>query len=406
MILSLNLKDLLILLLLTLIFLWKSFFKLLEIKNAETVNMIDGILIINDSGALLYNWHPENYEGDGKDDLFSGFLTAINSFATVERGEDIKSLKLKETRLIFEKYDELIQKLTIVITTKNEELIELLHAVIHDIMDKFTELFLDSLNKEFDGAVSQFQNFDTHVKFIIKSHGLDILDDSIRDIDDFTTLKSVIYLEPKGGTVYYIHAKQYVDKEKISFLIPLIMNTAKLLNQNNFNEQLYWILLNTVRSEILIIEPRNKILIVKQHQLTEDFEEEFLGLEFFKEKEKYVKKPKKLVEKFENIKWNPSIKQIYLVDMVGKIFYSNLIDSTFDCSEYVPETISFLTSSKKISEEIYCRTLFNASLGGEKLVTVCLNFNNFTLIIIGSTQELSSFSIIQNLCSEIYRKLK
>ena len=233
--------------------------------------MIDGILIINDSGALLYNWHPENYESNGKDDLLSGFLTAINSFATVERGEDIKSLKLKETRLIFEKYDELIQKLTIVIMTKNEELIELLHAVIHDIMDKFTELFLDSLNKEFDGAVSEYQKFDNHVNNIIKSHGLDILNDSIRDIDDFTTLKAVIFLEPKGGIMYYIHAKQYIDKEKISFLIPLIMNSAKLLYQNNFKEQLYWILLNTVRSEILIIEPRNKILIVKQHQLTEDF---------------------------------------------------------------------------------------------------------------------------------------
>jgi len=368
--------------------------------------MIDGLLIINDTGALLYNWHPKNYEGDGKDDLFSGFLTAINSFATVERGEDIKSLKLKETRLIFEKFDDLTQKLTFVITTKDEELIELLHAVIHDLMEKFTELFGDSLNKEFDGAVSEFQNFNAHVEEIINSHGLDILDDSIRDIDDLSTLKAIMFLEPKGGTVYYIHAKQYVNKEKISFLIPLIMNTAKLLYQNNFNEQLYWILLNTVRSEILVVEPRNRVLIVKQHQLTEDYEEEFLALEFFKDKEKYVKKPKKLIEKFENLVWNPSIKQIYLVDMVGKIFYSKLIDLTFDCSEYVPETISFLTSSKKISEEIYNRTLFNASIGGEKLVTVCINFNNFSLIVIGATQDLSSFSIIQNLCSEIYKKLK
>ena len=183
------------------------------------------------------------------------------------------------------------------------------------------------------------------------------------------------------------------------------MNSAKLLYHNNFNEQLYWILLNTVRSEILVVEPRSKVLIVKQHQLTEDLEEEFLALEFFKDKEKYVKKPKKLIEKFESIAWNPIIKQIFLVDMVGKIFYSNLIDSTFDCSEYVPETISFLTSSKKISEEIYNRTLFNASIGGEKLATVCINFNNFTLIVIGSVQDLSSFSIIQNICSEIYRKL-
>jgi len=244
------------------------------------------------------------------------------------------------------------------------------------------------------------------VEQILNSHGMDVLDNSIRDIDDLSTLKAVLFLEPKGGTVFYVHAKQYVNKEKISFLIPLIMNSAKLLYHNNFNEQLYWILLNTVRSEILVVEPRNKVLIVKQHQLIEDFEEEFLALEFFKDKEKYIKKPKKLIEKFENIEWNPVIKQIYLVDMVGKIFYSNLIDSTFDCSEYVPETISFLTSSKKISEEIYSRTLFNASIGGEKLVTVCINFNNFTLIVIGSTQDLSSFSMIQNVCSEIYRKLK
>lgn len=367
--------------------------------------MIDGLLIINDTGALLYNWHPKNYEGNGKDDLFSGFLTAINSFATVERGEDIKSLKLKETQLIFEKFEEFNQKLTFVITTKDEELIELLHAVIHDLMDTFTGLYKNSLNKEFDGAVAEFQNFGSYVEKILISHGLDVLDDAVRDIDDFSTLKSIVYLEPKGGNIYYIHAKQYVSKEKISFLIPLIMNSAKLLYQNNLNERLYWILLSTVRSEILVVEPRNKVLIVKQHQLTEDFEEEFLALEFFKNKDKYLKKSKKLIEKFENIDWDPSIKQLYLVDMVGKIFYSNLIDSTFDCSEYVPETISFLTSSKKISQEIYNRTLFNASIGGEKFATICINFNNFTLIIIGSTQDLSTFSIIQNLCFEIYKKL-
>ncbi|MHA1473485.1 MAG: hypothetical protein ACTSQW_10375 [Promethearchaeota archaeon] len=189
--------------------------------------MIDGLLIINDSGALLYNWHPENYEGDGKDDLFSGFLTAIDSFATVERGEDIKSLKLKETSLIFEKIDEFEQKLTFVITTKNQELIELLHEIIHDIMDKFTELYLEHLNKIFDGAVSHYYSFKAHVDLIMKSYGLDILTDSIKDIDEFTTLKTIIYLDPKRGDVFYIHAKQYVDKEKISFLFTLVQFVVK-----------------------------------------------------------------------------------------------------------------------------------------------------------------------------------
>ena len=367
--------------------------------------MIDGLLIINDSGALLYSWHPENYEGDGKDDLFSGFLTAINSFATVERGEDIKSLKLKETRLIFEKYDELVQKLTFVITTKNEELIELLHEIIHDVMDTFAELYGEYLNKDFDGAVSHYYSFKENVALIMNSYGMDILADSVRDIDEFSTLKAITFLDPKSGEVFYIHAKQYVDKEKISFLIPLIMNSAKLLYLDNLNDDPRWIHLSTVRSETLVVNPRSKILIVQQHQMVNDFEEEYLSLDFFKDKQKFVKKPKKIVEKFETIRWNQNIKQIYLVDKLGKILYSNIIDTTFDCSDYIPETISFLTSSKKISEEIYNRNLYTASIGGEKLVTVCMNLNLFTLIIIGFSQDLSDFSIIQNLCLEIYTNL-
>ncbi len=367
--------------------------------------MIEDLLIINEAGALLFNWHPEGYNDEGDDDLLSGFLTAMNSFATVERGEDIKSLQMKETQIIFEKYEELHQKLSFVITTKNEELIELLHAIIHDIMDKFTELYIEDLNKEFNGLILQYQTFDEQVEYIIKSHGLDILNDAIKSIDEISTLKAIIFLEPKGGNIYYIHAKQYVNKEKISFLIPLIMNSAKLLYQNNLNEKLYWVLLNTVRNENLIVEPRGKILIVKQYQLQESIEEDYLQLEFFKEKDRYIKKPRKLIELFDKLAWNPNIKQIYLVDLVGKIIYSKILDDSYDCSEYIPETISFLTSSKKASEEIYNRILFNASIGGEKLSTICVNFNNFALTLIGKIQDFADYKEIQKTCLDIYQQL-
>lgn len=367
--------------------------------------MIEDLLIINEAGALLFNWHPEGYKDEGNDDLLSGFLTAMNSFATVERGEDIKSLQLKETQIIFEKFEDLHQKLTFVITTKNEELIELLHAIIHEIMDKFTELFYDDLNKEFNGMISQYQNFDAYVEEIIKSHGLDVINDAIKNIDDITSLKAIIFLEPKGGNIYYIHAKQYVNKDKISFLIPLIMNSAKLLYQNNLNENLYWILLNTVRNESLTVEPRSKIIIVKQFQLQENIEKDYLQLEFFKEKGKYIKKPQKLIEQFDKLVWNPEIKQIYLVDLVGKIIYSKILDESYDCSEYIPETISFLTSSKKVSEEIYNRILFNASIGGEKITTICMNFNNFALTLIGKVQDFTDYKVIQKTCLDIYQQL-
>ena len=106
--------------------------------------MIDDLFIINEGGQLFYSWHQNDSEEPKDDDLLSGFLTALNSFATIERGEDIKSLKLKETHIIFEKNLDYLEKLTFVVTTKNDEFIELLHSILHDIMDNFTEMFKNS----------------------------------------------------------------------------------------------------------------------------------------------------------------------------------------------------------------------------------------------------------------------
>ncbi len=367
--------------------------------------MIEDLLIINESGALLYNWHPQGFVSNGKEDLLSGFLTAINSFATVERGEDIKSLKLRETQIIFERYDELFQKLTFVITTKNEELIEILHAVLHELMEKFPKLFQDSLNKEFNGLVTIFRKFDPYMEEIIKSYGLDILVNTLKQVDKGGSLKAVIYLEPKGGSIFYIYAKYYVNKDKMSFLIPLITNSAKLLYNNNLHEDLNWILLNTVHNENLLVEPREKILILKIFQVSEKLEEALLSIEFFGEKDKYVKKPKKLIERFEGLICDPKIKQIYLVDIFGKILYSKVFDETYNCTEYIPETISFLTSSKKTSEEIFNKVLFNASIGGVKINTICVNCNNFCLTLIGSAMDLNDFDEIQSICIDIFKQL-
>jgi hypothetical protein len=366
--------------------------------------MIEDLLIINGSGSLLYSWHPKGVTSDGRQDLLSGFLTAINSFATVERGEDIQSLKLKETQIIFERFDELHQKLTFVITTKNEELIEILHAILHELMKKFPKLFYDNLNKEFNGNITPFQKFDAHMEEIIKSYGLDILGSTVKQVDKGEALKAVILLEPKGGNIFYIHAKHYINKEKISFLIPLIMNSAKLLYQTNLDEKLSWILLNTVHNENLLVEPRDRILIVKQYQLSGNLED-LLSLEFFKENNKYIKKPKRLIDKFENLIWDPKIKQISLVDTMGKVLYSEIFDENFDCTDFIPETISFMTSSKKVSEEIYNRTLFNGSIGGERTTTMCLNLNNLCLTLIGSIYDLNDYNVIQTTCTNIYKQL-
>ncbi|MFW9783489.1 MAG: hypothetical protein ACFFFB_14495 [Candidatus Heimdallarchaeota archaeon] len=368
--------------------------------------MIEDLLIINESGALLFHWAPDVSKKESQPDLLSGFLTAIDSFASVERGEDIKSLKLRETQIIFEKSYENLQKITFVITTKSEHLIELLHSIIHEVQTRFIEIFKEELNKEFDGEITKFQSFEKEISQIMISHGMDVLAESVERIDSNDILKSIMLIEPRSGSIFFIHAKEYVNKEKISFLIPLLLNSGHLLYQKNLNENLRWILINNVQNENLIVEPRKKIIIVKQFKLAYNFEKEFLSLEFFKEKDKYVKKPQKLSEKFETIKWDLKLKQIFLVDLVGKIFYQKMFDVAYDCSEYIPEAISLLTSSKKVSEDVYNKKLFNAVIGGERIVTICLNFNNFALILIGNVKDFNEFTYIQDTCINIFRQLK
>ena len=269
---------------------------------------MDDLFIINGAGLLLYSWHLKKGEGATDDILISGFLTALNSFATIERGEDIKSLKLKETIIIFERFNDFEQKLTFVVTTKDADLKKLLHSLIQNIIFKFTDMFKDLLNKEFDGEITKFNKFDNSMEKIIFSHGLDSLEDSINQISSEGFFKSLMFLEPESGQILYIHAKQFVNKEKLSFLIPLIVNSAQFLYQKNLKENISWILITTARNENLLVETRKHILIVKQYQLSDSIEEDYLNLDFIKGKNKYLKKPKKITERFEKLICDPNIK--------------------------------------------------------------------------------------------------
>ena len=369
---------------------------------------MEDLFIINEGGQLIFSWHPSNISRDPNqdDDLITGFLSALNSFASIERGEDIKSLKMKETTIIFERNDDLFQKLTFVITTKNDLMIEILHSMVHDLMDLFVEMYRDILDKEFDGEITKFSTFSDQVEKVLQAHGLDMLYDSINEIEKVNILKSIMLVEPKSGQIFYIHSKQYVDKDKVSFLIPLIANSSRLLYTKNLGENVRWILLTTAKSEIMLVELRSKLLIIRQYLLEENMANDFLSLEFFNSKDVYVKKPKKVIRGFENLIWSPKIKQLFLVDVVGKILYSKIFDDSYDCVDYIPETISFLTSSKKVSEQIYNQPLFYSTIGGEKhLTTICINFNNLVLILIGDIRELSDFRIIENICEEIVIQL-
>jgi len=368
--------------------------------------MIEDLLVINGTGQALYGWHNETDKDTSKDDLISGFLTALNSFATAERGEDIKSLKMKESIILFEKHDELEQKLVFVVTTKDEKLLELLHAIIHDVMKSFIAQFETNLDKVFDGDVTAYHQFDGTLERIFQSYGLDELAGSLEEIDQQKLLNAILFLEPKGGNIYYIHAKEYINKEKMSFLIPLIVNSSKLLYGRYLNQEIDWISLNIIDNRTILLELRKNIIILKiyKHKL-EINSQEILNLPYFKSNEKYVKRPQKIIEIFKDFSLQENIQQFFLVDMVGKVFYEDQKNSSHNFEELIPETISFVTASKKASQEIYNKTMLMSAINGVKTTTIYINFNTFALVIIANAEDFSNYKDIQYLCFELFQQI-
>jgi hypothetical protein len=368
--------------------------------------MMDDLLIINDSGALLYNWHGINAKEDTRDDLLSGFLTAIDNFATIERGEDIKSLKLKETTIIFEKSDKTLQKLNFVITTKREDLRELLHALVHDIMDRFTELYYEELNKEFDGEITKYKKFNEYVAEAISSYGLDLLNEAIETIDEDNPLKSITYLDTNDGKIFYIHAKQYLNKEKVSYLVSLLSNSARLLVQDALRKNFSRIELKTVKNEILSIEPKEKLTIIKQFQYLPIIETLSLSLKKITEKGKFVKKLKKLDENLHELNSLDKIFHIFIVDLMGTILYSRIDDELVNFSSYMPEMISLVTSSKKVCEGIYSRELFSSVVKVNGLCFAFLNLIKYLLVLVIEDDETVNTVSIERAALDIVDLIK
>lgn len=364
--------------------------------------MIDDLLIINDTGQLLFSWHPEGSPKENQDDLISGFFSALDTFATFERGEDLKFLKLKESNIIFEKYEELEQKLTFIITTKNEQVIDLLHSFVHDIMDSFVELFRKDLDKKFDGAVHGFRIFTDTVNTSLTNLGIDQLTKTIEEIDDLDIIKAMAIIEPLEGEVLFIHARQYINKEDISFLIPLLINSGKRLYQN---KELNSIIITSLNNENLIIELRKRVAIVKFYDISKKFNAEYEAIEFIKNKKTIMKKQKKLKPLFENIHWGPNIRNMLITDLLGTILASKAIGDTDIKLDNFTEISSFFSSSRKACEQIYNKELFISYIEGQNSSLLCINLDTYGLFFTLDAHYSKNFQEIHKLGLELLKKI-
>jgi len=126
--------------------------------------MISRVLIIAAGGILCYS---KNFFGksstdlDADDDLISGFLTAIASFAQEIKGGDIKALNFRNFNFIYS-YDDEFGCMFIVVTDI-DDLEEEARPKVDLMKSEFIKRYSKKL-KEFDGNVSDFEPFDGFVE--------------------------------------------------------------------------------------------------------------------------------------------------------------------------------------------------------------------------------------------------
>ncbi len=367
--------------------------------------MIEDLLIINDSGLLLFGWHPEEATGEDQDNLISGFFTALNSFATFEKGEDLKSIKLRESTIIFEKYEKLFQKLVFIITTKNEQMITLLHSIVHVIMDSFIDNYTEELDKEFDGSVSTFRDFTEIISQILSDFGMDLILHDIARIDDKDILKAFILLNPLDGNILFIHAKQYINKEDISFLVPLMKNTGQMVAHIS-NENLNIITLTTIKNEHLELIFRERVVVVRFYVIDKKSDDHLLVLDFIKNKEKLLKKSKKVEKMLGNIHWGSNIRSVIFIDLLGNILFSKVMENASYFLKNTTEIISFISSCKKASETIFNKDMFSSSIVSQQNSAICINLNTSILFAVMDNMESSyNFQELRDTGRELLKKI-
>lgn len=124
--------------------------------------MISRVLIIGSGGILLYSksfFVEEKEEFDN--DLISGFLTAISSFAQEIKGGNIKALNFRNFNFVYA-YDDRFGCMFVVVTAI-DDLEEEAHAACVLMKKEFITKYESNL-EHFTGNITDFKGFDDFIK--------------------------------------------------------------------------------------------------------------------------------------------------------------------------------------------------------------------------------------------------
>ncbi|MBD3227297.1 MAG: hypothetical protein GF329_03840 [Candidatus Lokiarchaeota archaeon] len=118
--------------------------------------IIQDLWILSESGIVLFS---RVFNEDVNEQLFGGFITALNNFAQTMRYGELSNFSLKKTNFFIYKQDDLL-----FITNSPKKVNEKrTMKALKKISDRFFDLYADILSN-WDGETDYFDNFKSEIE--------------------------------------------------------------------------------------------------------------------------------------------------------------------------------------------------------------------------------------------------
>lgn len=325
--------------------------------------MIDQIIFINYAGLSIYTWSPLSETKDST--LISGFLSALNMFATGERGEQIHKINLSPTTFLFDRAADII----FVMLTKDPDIEPILLLILKALKERFLALHEPSL-KEFDGDIQKYMTFDTELEAILNIYGYF---DYQRLTTEFSksTVESVLYIEKNSGDILYSKAKGYLDKKTLSFQSLILVKTAERILKS-FNEVLLSIILVSELPRCLIFNATEKILLF--HEL-KTLSKDSLNLNDISEKKlnNMIKKPGKLVFEI--------LDPFFVMNQQGNITITNDKQDRLRKHEINADCVTLTNNARNLASQMYKEKVYSVIIIGKCISLVAFPLENYIVFL-------------------------
>ncbi len=332
------------------------------------------LLIITETGTNIFSSVTTGAKQEGVE-MVSGFLSALNTFAKSERGENMKELTLEQTTFIFEKRAGLIY----IITTSEPKAKPLLKSFLDDLIMAFENRFKKEITS-FVGNVAPFEAFNEHVAAERLDHAIDSIDEKDDGFDENDVLQAIMAISRLTGEILFTRAKQYMNKEDLEFLVPLIVKAGERTGSQLPDQHTGWILAVSNKDKAMLIQPRAHVILVEEYRLPFELPDS-------------ISKVKDIRERFSSASFLPEIKHVKLIANSGKVLDERTRDPEYAIKVDIDATM-LVTAGSNLVGKYYKGSLKAIATGDNNKAMLFVPFKDFFVVARGPQSEFRKFTAI------------